>query len=84
MSPQDLIDIIKRELTSTRTMYNPPEITTETHLYDDLHFDALDLMCVAVEVEQAIGADLPGAGLERAQTVADVLALAGSVERIAA
>ena len=67
--------IITDELSNSRLFYTPPEITCETSLAGDLRCDALDLCCIAMDIEEQLGVSLPEREVERLQTVGELVDL---------
>ena len=62
-----------RAIISEQTLPGLP-FDDDSELRGDLHFDALHIMTVACEAEEAFGIDLPDAVVEGWQTVGDVRA----------
>lgn len=49
------------------------QLKPEMSLMDDLRLDSLDLVALAMELEQEMGIEIPDFELERMRTVGDVL-----------
>jgi acyl carrier protein len=49
------------------------EITPATHFVNDLHFDSLDVVEFAMEVEDEFEVSIPDDDVEKLQTVGDVI-----------
>lgn len=50
------------------------DLALDTSLSSDLHFDAIDLMCLVTDLDEAFGLEIPDADVHGWQVVADVLA----------
>lgn len=52
----------------------PVEVTPETHLFQDLNFDSLNLAEYAMEIEDAFEVSIPDDVAGKVRTVADAIA----------
>ena len=69
------IAIVRRELETARAPRCFPDITGETSSEHDLRCCAIDMTCIAHEVEEAFGVQLPAEPLEVCATVGELAAL---------
>lgn len=70
-----IIAIVAHEIASTRVCWTAPHIDASTSLVVDLHCDVIDRVVISHEIEEAFGVRLPADDLDRAETVADLVAL---------
>jgi acyl carrier protein len=61
------------ELAAEQAGVDKSEVTPATHFVNDLHFDSLDVVEFAMEVEDELGMSIPDDAIERLQTVGDVI-----------
>lgn len=69
------VDIVRRELERSRAPRCYPDITATSAFERDLLCSTIDLVCIAHEVEEQFGVELPGECLEGCDTVGDLAAL---------
>lgn len=70
-----MIELVKREIVSTRVGWVEPAIDASTSLVADLHCDVIDRVVISHEIEEAFDVRLPADGLDQAETIADLVAL---------
>lgn len=72
MSPHELFvhDVLARYLE-----VEPDDVATEDHLARDIGFDDLDLILVALEIEDTFASEFPMASLEGVTTVGSLVDL---------
>jgi acyl carrier protein len=61
------------ELAAEQAGVGVGEVTRATHFLNDLHFDSLDLVEYAMEVEDELGVTVPDQEVEKLQTVQQVI-----------
>lgn len=77
------LDIVRQaivnELTNSRILYTPPPIDRDTDLKGDgpegLRCDPLDLVCIALDIDDVLGTNIPEARLEALATVGEFVDL---------
>lgn len=68
MSGQD--EILDKVIEIIRdSMYVESEITADSHLIEDLHAESMDVVCIAMELEEEFGLTIEQAEAEKLQTV---------------
>jgi len=65
------LDLIRRVVATYLDM-NPDELTAATRLDDDLDLDSTELVCVAVDLERALGFSLKGIPFGSMDTLTDL------------
>lgn len=70
-----MIELVKREIVSTRVGWVEPAIDASTSLVADLYCDVIDRVVISHEIEEAFDVRLPADGLDQAETIADLVAL---------
>lgn len=66
-------DVVSSAIAGTRPLKNFDNLTPADHLFDDLGFDSLDRVTVAIELEEELDIDLPDHVVARWFTVADII-----------
>jgi len=72
-------DEIVRTVIALHMQVGPATITYRSHLQRDLELDPLDLVLIALRIEDIKGIEFPIAQLEGAQTVADLTKIVRSL-----
>ena len=72
-------DEIVRTVIALHMRVGPATITCRSHLQRDLELDPLDLVLIALRIEDIKGIEFPIAELEGAQTVADLTKIVRSL-----
>lgn len=68
MSAKD--DILEKVITIIReSMHVEEAITAESHLIDDLHAESLDVVCIAMELEEVFDIEIERESAEKLETV---------------
>ncbi|MBQ8227875.1 MAG: acyl carrier protein [Clostridia bacterium] len=62
-----------KSILSQQLEIDPDLITEDSNLFDDLGADSLDLVDMAMSVEDEFGIELPEEMIETVQTVSDVI-----------
>jgi acyl carrier protein len=73
----DIATSVRTALINTRP--NLPEITNESSFVQDLHCDAIDMVCIELAVSDDCNVELPSCAFENCGTIGDLAAL---VERL--
>lgn len=69
-----IIAIVAKELACNHPTRPAPEVTAESLLVDDLGCDAIDIVCLTVAIEEALGVDISDAAAESWRDVRDIAA----------
>lgn len=68
-----MIDLIRAELSATRPFRSYVDAMPEDDLRDDLGMDDLDIVSIAIGIEEALHIDLPDSVVTRWRTVGDIV-----------
>lgn len=78
----DIATSVRTALVNTRPSL--PEITNESSFVQDLHCDAVDMVCIELAVNDDCNVELPSCAFEACATVGDLAALVDKVKARAA
>jgi acyl carrier protein len=79
LSPQSNEELV-RAVIARHMQVDPTTLTRSSHLQRDLELDPLDLVLIALRIEDIKGRDFPIAQLEWAHTVADLTRIVKSLD----
>ncbi len=84
-SPQSdqIIAIVAKAIGRQRWLRPSPPVTTDSQLIEDLGCDSLDIVDIAVAVEEALGVDITDAAIDGWCTVGDVIASVSALREVA-
>lgn len=74
----DIATSVRTALVNTRT--DLPEITNESSFVQDLHCDAIDMVCIELAVSDDCEVEMPSCAFESCTTVGDLAALVAKLK----
>jgi acyl carrier protein len=81
---RESLDEMVRAVVARHLEVAPATITRSTHLQRDLELDPLDLVLIALRIEDMMETEFPIARLEGASTVGDLMSIARSMRAASA
>ncbi len=70
-----MFDQVVKLVCERQSALDPSQITAETNLYLDLGWTSMDMMSCIMDLEDAIGREIPDEELNSLQTVGDLVRL---------
>lgn len=77
-----IVALVAHELGCNHPTKPAPEVTAESLLVEDLGCDAIDIVCLTVAVEEALGVDISDAAAESWRDVRDIAASVAALREV--
>lgn len=76
---ETVMSVVRRMVAAKSPAKAVPDVSMDSAFQTDLHCDAIDMVCICLDVEDALGIVLPPDEAEQSETVGDLAKVAAGV-----